>query len=181
MTIPDTGILPAISHADSIIEIFLNPGEYFVGGSGFQVRTLLGSCVSITLWHPRLQFGTISHYLLPCRNQAPVKPDAPGLDGKYGDEAIILMIDALHDVDIPITGCQAKIFGGGNMFPDCPINKQLDVGLRNGEMARKLMAQHHIPVVAEALFGYGHREIIFNLSNGEVWMRQLKLPFSAQD
>lgn len=34
---------------DSAIEIFLDPGEYFVDDDNFVVRTLLGSCVSITL------------------------------------------------------------------------------------------------------------------------------------
>ena len=31
------------------MDIFLSPGELFVGDAGFQIRTILGSCVSITV------------------------------------------------------------------------------------------------------------------------------------
>lgn len=48
-----------------VIDRFLNPGEIFFGGSGFRVRTLLGSCVSIVLWHPNRHLGGMCHYLLP--------------------------------------------------------------------------------------------------------------------
>ena len=172
--------LPATTDLEGVIEIFLNPGEYFVGGSGYQVRTLLGSCVSITLWHQRLRFGAISHFLLPFRKQT-LRTDRAEieLDGKYADESMILILDAFQRENVPLTGCQAKIFGGGNMFPGHSVTQQLDVGLKNGEMARKLLAKYRIPVVAEDLFGYGHRELIFNLGNGDVWMRQMKLTAST--
>ncbi|PJC13706.1 MAG: chemotaxis protein, partial [Comamonadaceae bacterium CG_4_9_14_0_8_um_filter_60_18] len=31
---------------DNLIDIFLQPGELFVADAGFQIRTILGSCVS---------------------------------------------------------------------------------------------------------------------------------------
>jgi chemotaxis protein CheD len=48
------------------------------------------------------------------------------------------------------------------------------VGQRNGEAARQLLAQEGIEVVTESLFGVGHRQIIFNVSNGDVWSRQIR-------
>lgn len=38
--------------ATDVIDIFLQPGEHYVGDADCTIRTLLGSCVSITLWHP---------------------------------------------------------------------------------------------------------------------------------
>ncbi len=199
--------------SDGVVEIFLNPGEYFVGGAGFQVRTILGSCVSIILWHQRLRFGAMSHYLLSSRPGTATAPcAAPGnrslrcstssvlgvvppasmhssampadafdmagkLDGKYADEVLVLMIRALHDAKIPLAECQAKIFGGGNMFPGRPVRDQLDIGLKNGEAAKLLLSAYGIPVVSENLFGFGHREIIFNPGNGDVWVRQIRPEF----
>jgi len=96
------------------------------------------------------------------------------LDGKYADEVLVLMIRALRDAQIPLAECQAKVFGGGNMFPDRPLRDQLDIGLKNGEAAKLLLAAYGIPVVSKNLFGFGHREIIFNPSNGDVWVRQIK-------
>lgn len=170
--------------SDEVIELFLNPGEYFVGGAGFQVRTLLGSCVSIVLWHQRLRFGAMSHYLLPSRPGRSTLPHefeaARQLDGKYADEVLRLMAKKLCDAKIPLAECHARIFGGGNMFPDRSIINQFDIGLKNGEAAKRLLAAYEIPIVSENLFGFGHREIIFNTGNGEVWMRQVKLELPAK-
>ena len=52
---------------DDILEIFLQPGEFYFGEGKTRIRTLLGSCVAITLWHPRLHIGGMSHYMLPSR------------------------------------------------------------------------------------------------------------------
>jgi len=48
---------------------FLQPGEVGVGDSACRFRTLLGSCVSITLWHPQRRFGAMSHFLLECEGK----------------------------------------------------------------------------------------------------------------
>jgi chemotaxis protein CheD len=48
-------------------ELFLHPGEYAFGDAQTRIRTLLGSCVAITFWHPVLKTGAMCHYLLPAR------------------------------------------------------------------------------------------------------------------
>lgn len=154
-----------------LMDIFLQPGELFVGDAAFQIRTILGSCVSITLWHPQACVGGMSHFLLPTRS-VPV----PGqmLDGRYGDEALQWMLKDLRAAGVNPKQCQAKIFGGGNMFPGQTRASAITVGQRNGEAARQLLAQEGIQVVTESLYGVGHRQIIFNVSNGDVWSRQIR-------
>ncbi|MBI3230783.1 MAG: chemotaxis protein CheD [Burkholderiales bacterium] len=172
---------------DSAIEIFLDPGEYFVGDDSFQVRTLLGSCVSITLWHPTRRFGAMCHFLLSSRPAGALEMDrrksnrpaterrsATALDGKYADEVMLLMMKELRQNDIPVEKCHAKVFGGGNMFPGRRMEDNLNVGKKNGETAKMLLRSHGIPIVSEDLYGNGHREVIFNVSNGDVWIRQVK-------
>lgn len=159
-----------------LLDIFLQPGELFVADAGFQIRTILGSCVSITLWHPRLHVGGMSHFLLPTRGSV---ADASELDGRYGDEALALMFKDLKAAGANPTQCEAKIFGGGNMFPGNQHArgqhaKGLAVGKRNGEAARELLRQHNIEVVSESLFGIGHRQIIFDISKGDVWSKQVR-------
>lgn len=154
------------------IEIFLDPGDYFVGDAIFQVRTLLGSCVSMILWHPRLQFGAMSHFLLSHR-KCSVQSDAEGLEGKYADEVLQLMMRELADAGVPVGQCQAKVFGGGNMFPHQALPAALNVGRLNGQAALALLQAHGLTVVAQDLYGEGHREVIFNVRKGEVWVRQV--------
>ena len=59
-------------------EVILQPGELFFGKEDVVVRTVLGSCIAITLWHPEQKQGGMCHYMLPSRRNPSAK-----LDGRY--------------------------------------------------------------------------------------------------
>ena len=154
-----------------LTDVFLMPGDYFVGDERYRVRTLLGSCVSVTLWHPSLRVGAMSHFLLPGTGQG--KPhDKPGA---FGDDAMALLLDGLARHGVAPAQCQAKIFGGGAMFPRVPgVRANVrDIGRQNGDCARRQLRQHGIHVVSESLFGAGHRQLIFTIRSGDVLCRQV--------
>ena len=157
-------------------EIFLKPGEYAVGDTSCRIRTVLGSCISIALWCPGLQLGAMSHCLLPSRGRVGVEGvrglELRGLDARYADEALHLMLHELERRNVRAAACSAKIFGGGNMFP-AQRGAGVPVGRRNGEAARRLLKAYGIEVVSESLFGDGHRQIVFDIATGDVWARQL--------
>ncbi|MFA7268759.1 MAG: chemotaxis protein CheD [Sterolibacterium sp.] len=145
--------------------VFLNAGEFHFGTAPLQLATLLGSCVTVTLWHPRRQIGGMCHFLVPKRTRQP----GMALDGHFADEAF-----ALFDQAILRNGCrpeefQAKLFGGGDMFSG--TNSNLSVGEQNILAARSLLKQRGIPLLAEHAGGAGHRKLIFDLATGEVQMR----------
>jgi len=150
--------------------VVLQPGEYFVGDASLRIRTVLGSCVSVTLWHPLRRIGAMSHFLLASRGGA----GSVELDPRYGDEALPLMLHELAAHQVDAAQCQAKIFGGGDMFPAHRARGAPAVGRRNGEAARGLLQAHGIEVVSESLFGEGHRQIIFDIGSGHVWSRQIR-------
>jgi chemotaxis protein CheD len=160
-----------MAEADDRIDVFLQPGEYFVADDGFRIRTLLGSCVSITLWHPATRRGGMSHFLLPTRA---IRAPGDELDGRYADEALELIVRELSQAGVPLSQCEAKVFGGGNMFPGHPQASSMPVGLRNGEAARNLLAVRGIAIASESLFGIGHRQIIFDVTTGDVWAHQVR-------
>jgi chemotaxis protein CheD len=146
--------------------IVLHPGEVHVGDARDRVITLLGSCVSITLWHPQKKIGAMSHYLLSTRNRT----HASGkLDGRYGDEAIQLMFEGLLARAVAPEQCVAKIFGGGHMFAGLWRNETRDIGRKNGDAARSMLGSLHIPVVSESLYGERFRKIYFDIASGVVW------------
>jgi chemotaxis protein CheD len=87
------------------------------------------------------------------------------------------MVDDLAKLGVAPVQCEAKIFGGGNMFPEYTRGSAISVGQRNGEAARDLLQTLGISVISESLFGNGHRQIIFDVSNGDVWSRQLSPTF----
>ena len=143
-------------------DVFLRPGDCFVGDGGQRVHTILGSCVAITLWHPATQAGGMCHFVLAHRPRA-VAPDA-----RYGDDALQAMIDGLAELGVPARECEAKAFGGGAMFGR---HGPFHIGRRNGEAARGLLARHGIALRSEHLYGHGHRRIVFDLATGAVWLR----------
>ena len=136
-----------------------------------QVRTLLGSCVSVVLWHPTSRVGAMSHFLLWSRGGFP-RDKAP--DGRYGDEALMLMIDGLAKHGVDHTCCHAKVFGGGDMFAQPALDRAHLIGEMNGRHARKSLAQIGVNVVSQSLFGYGYRHICFDLPTGNVFVRHVE-------
>ena len=157
-------------------EVFLNPGDFYFGGKDTRIVTLLGSCISITAWHTVLHIGGMCHFILPARGGNGKRKN---LDGRYADEAVQLL---LHEITLRNTQpheYQAKIFGGGNMFPHHNKAKgngsnYVDVGSRNIEAARLLLEDHGFRLSAGHVGGDGHRKLIFNLWDGSVWVKHVQ-------
>ncbi len=152
------------SHA---IEIFLQPGEVYFGDRDTRIRTLLGSCVAVVMWHPKLLLGGMCHYMLP-RHPGKKRTE---LDGRYADEAIELMVREIRNAGTRAGEYQVKLFGGGHMFSAHQKVSADHVGAKNVEMARVLMKQHGFTVHSEHLGGVGHRTVFFDIWSGHVWLR----------
>ncbi|HJV24368.1 MAG TPA: chemotaxis protein CheD [Aromatoleum sp.] len=159
-----------------VVEIFLAPGEHYFGDRHTRIRTLLGSCVAISLWHRQRLIGGMCHYLLPSRRRG----ETGELDGKYADEALRLLIGELTRAGTRLQDYEIKMFGGGNMFPDRqprPGRSTADhVGRKNVEAGRQLMQQHGLHTSREDLEGVGHRNVVFDLWTGNVWVKHVALP-----
>ncbi|XHS80116.1 chemotaxis protein CheD [Burkholderiaceae bacterium UC74_6] len=149
-----------------VIPIFLMPGEHFTGDARHRISTLLGSCVSITLWHPKMQLGAMSHFLLPGTGAEHRQPAS----ARYGADALKMMVADLAVRSCDARECEAKVFGGGAMF-ELPERLGKDIGRRNGEAALSMLREAGITVVSESLFDAGHRRIAFSVRTGEVWVR----------
>ena len=160
-----------MSDLEPVIDIFLQPGDCWFGGADTRIRTLLGSCVAITLWNPKQKLGAMCHIMLPQR--APTKKQE-GLDGRYADEAVALMLK-----DIKRAGCrpidfEAKLFGGGSMLSLSAIDGILPE--RNIEIAKKLIHDAGWSLMAEHTGGKGSRQIRFDIATGDVWIRFTPVP-----
>lgn len=150
-------------------EVFLKPGEHHFGNRNTRIRTLLGTCVSLTFWHPEFQLGGMCHYMLPSRSDERRHADLPEQDGRYADEAIDILLQSITAAGTSYRDYQVKVFGGGNMFPDHASGGH--VGMKNVEAARRLVRRHGLNCVAEHLGGYGYRKVIFDIGSGNVWVK----------
>lgn len=157
-----------IHHLGSAIDLFIHPGEYEFADHNFCIRTTLGSCVSIVLWHPERKLGGMCHYMLPSRKRSAHQK----LNGKYADEALELMLAEGHKLGTQPEEYEVKLFGGGNMFPDYK-NRGPSVAARNIEAVRKLIAARGLHIKSESLGGAGYRNVIFDIASGDVWVRRV--------
>jgi chemotaxis protein CheD len=155
---------------DCFIEVFLQPGEFYFGDRETRIRTLLGSCVAITLWHPGLRIGGMCHYMLPMRHG---NHRRTGLDGRYADDAIALFMRELENTGSRPADYEVKMFGGGDQFtvraPVAPIH----VSDGNIDVGRHLLKQNGFKVKAEHLGGTGHRNVIFDVWSGQAWIQHV--------
>lgn len=150
-----------------VIDIFLQPGDFYFGDAHTRIRTILGSCVAITMWHAAARIGGMCHYLLPSRSAGMSRE----LDGRYGDEALALFMAEIARAGTQPAQYEVKMFGGGNMFPQARRLGGLDVGARNAVFGRGLLDKLGFRVKNEHLAGSGHRNVIFELWSGDVWLR----------
>ena len=153
---------PPGAEAD-IVDIFLHPGDHYWGAAGTRIRTILGSCVAICMWHPQSHEGGMCHIMLPTRPKR-----QPGhLDPRYADEALLLLLDEInHSARPNPSEYEVKIFGGGRMFP-VTENAQI-IGEKNIQTVRHLLKRYHLPIKSESLGGDFHRKISFELGTGDV-------------
>ena len=149
------------------IDIFLQPGDVYFGERGTRIRTVLGSCVSLVFWHPRRHVGGMCHWMLPSR----VNQQFGTLDGRYADEATALIFREMHRAATPPHEYQVKMFGGANMFPEHRTQESDHVGQRNVQAARNIVETHGLTCVCEHTAGIGHRNVIFDVWSGDVWVK----------
>lgn len=153
------------------VELFLGPGDFRFCEGPTRLRTLLGSCVAMTFWHPQAQLGAMSHCMLPSR----VRRDAT-LDAKYIDEAFELFQRQVRRRFGRPGDYQLKLFGGGDMFPEHRHDVLGgEVARCNISAARAQAAALNMHPLAIDVGGAGHRNIFFDTWSGAVWVRYTSL------
>jgi chemotaxis protein CheD len=143
------------------------PGELFFGRDVPCLRTLLGSCVAVTLWHPKRRIGGMCHYLLPGRQRSPDQPR----DGKFGDEAVGMLVDALKRAGTRPSEYEAHLYGGADTMPDLERSMRY-VGERNIETGWRLIDQFGFNLVGVDVGENMPRVVRMSLLTGVVEMQR---------
>ena len=152
----------------------IHPGEWAVDDTR-PIATLLGSCVSVCLYDPKLRFGGANHFMLPIRTRS--------TDGEYdsllrGDYAMEVLVNAMLDRGARKQRLVAKAFGGGNVV----TSLRRSIGEGNIAFARAWLEREGIALSASDLGGLWARKIVFNPCNGDAYCRRLdsSQPVSTQ-
>lgn len=137
---------------------YLQPGQLIAAPEPLEISTVLGSCVAVCLWDRRRGQGGANHFLLPSHGGAQASP-------RYGDVAVGQLVAALLALGSRRDDLVAKLFGGASVISAFRgVREQL--GVRNVAVARHLLAQERVPVVAEDVGGQRGRKLIFHTDDG---------------
>ena len=150
-------------------EIFLLPGEFYFGNEYKTIKTLLGSCVAITMWSKRLQLGGMCHYKLPRRLTSP----STRLDGNYGEEALLLFMQNMSRFVLKPEDMVVGVFGAGNMFDYKFKSDEKSIGVQNIRLAHQLLNKLGFSITHESLGGSVSRKIAFDTVRGTVKVQSL--------
>ncbi|MBU4260914.1 MAG: chemotaxis protein CheD [Proteobacteria bacterium] len=155
------------------VRYYLKPGELFLGEEAAVVKTLLGSCVAVTMFSPRYHVGSVCHGVLPsCRNEHPCVGDCR--DGpRYVDCAIRRMLEWFLTQGIARDEIVVKVFGGSDMYSTPEGNERKGVGKQNIDMALKTLEQEGLRLAASDVGGLRGRKVIFRIYSGEVFLKRL--------
>jgi chemotaxis protein CheD len=151
--------------------IYLHPGELCVCDEPTQVITVLGSCVSVTLFNPRLCLGAICHATLPeCRTAG--NCESVCIEAfRYMDCAVRYMLGALRKRGVLNKEIEIKMFGGADTLISQGSNT---VGSKNVQAALSILQEEHLNVVAMDVGDSFGRKLIFYSNTGEVFLKRLR-------
>lgn len=145
---------------------YLLPGNLFVHREERLVITVLGSCVSVCLWDSKNKIGGINHYMLPFWN-------GEGLASpRFGNIAIMKLIEKMLELGADRRHLQAKVFGGGDMLKATSVF--MNIGLRNIELAQDILGDEKISIISADTGGKYGRKLLFNTRSGVVLVKLLK-------
>jgi len=160
---------PSVSKSPSVGDrqrVYLLPGELHASAEPYQIKTILGSCVSICLWDKRRGAGGMNHFLLPASREG--EPASQ----RFADVATRVLLERLRALGCRPPNLRAKVFGGAAIFQTRSryINS---LGAQNVAAALWLMKEAGIPVIAQETGGAQGRKIIFNTDDGVAWAQRI--------
>ncbi|MCV2356224.1 chemotaxis protein CheD [Paucibacter sp. B2R-40] len=165
---PAVSAFSALSASPQIINLM--PGQWHFGQAA-TLKTLLGSCVAITLWHPVKRFGGMCHYLLPSR----ASRGQGALDGRYGDEAVALLLQSIARTGTKPTDYIAHLYGGADTMPD-GMNVKFNVGERNIEQGWALIDSNGFQLKDVDVGDNVPRTVVIDLASGRVEVKRSQAP-----
>ena len=153
-------------------EVRVKVADYAVRRAPHVLATIgLGSCVAIALYDRDAQVGALAHILLP----TPSMSRETSNPAKFPETIVPLMLEEMRALGSrQAAQISAKIVGGASMFGQLANGAGINVGERNVQATRAVLAAAGVALVAEDTgLDYG-RSVFFHLADGRIEVRSLK-------
>jgi chemotaxis protein CheD len=155
--------------------IYLKPGDICFSHKPAVISTLLGSCVSVTMFSQRVGAGAICHGLLPsCKGRKPCECNKFCSEGmRYVDCSILRMLGWFEQNGVARKEIDVKVFGGSDMLSGTESAAKVTVGQQNIRMAFQIIEKENLRIAASDVGGLQGRKIMFSTHTGEVLLKRL--------
>ncbi|MDH5546673.1 MAG: chemotaxis protein CheD [Gammaproteobacteria bacterium] len=148
--------------------VYLMVGDLYFGNQAREVKTLLGSCVAITLWHKEHGIGGMCHIALP-----ETRIDTPDpMNTRFADGAINTFIKYIAEIDLQPKNFTVGLYGGGQMFHYRDKESYIDIGAKNLAITKRLLSLHRFRIVEEDVSGPFYRHICLDLKTGKTTLKK---------
>jgi len=136
---------------------FVEKGEILVTARSIKLLAVTGSNVVVCLWDRQQQIGGICNYRFPRIEK--VLHEAT----LYGNAAILTLIKIMREsYGTSIQDIDAHIIGGASKLGTNETAQE------NVKIAKKILTNFKIRIVAEDCYGHIGRKIVFDVSSGTV-------------
>ncbi len=157
---------------EGLPEVYLQPGESRLVKEPTILRTLLGSCVGIAFWAPRLGLGALCHPMLPRFPAKQALTTTRSAGRRYVDYAIRDLARQFDALGARRDEVEVKLFGGGDVLLTIDDSARPTVGRLNIEVAKRVLNEEGFCVSASSLGGKRGVNIYFNTQTGEVLLQR---------
>ncbi len=147
------------------------PGDIYIAEKPTVITTVLGSCISLTLYNRRLGIGAITHGVMASCHEAESCEYIRAECCRYVDCSIKYIVRKMEKLGVKKGEMVAKIFGGADLLG---ATKSRSVGLANVMSALKTVEEERLKLVAQDVGDCFGRKIKFYSHNGDVFVNRFK-------
>lgn len=154
--------------------VWLQPGEHRAVSGPWILSTLLGSCISACLYDAEAEVAGMNHFLLAGTRYARSMPMNLTDAGRYGINAMELLINSMLKLGAEKRRLKAKVFGGSIFMSHAADRRFLCVGEVNQRFIHEFLSVEGIPVDADDTGGARGRVIHFHTDSRKVYRRYIR-------
>lgn len=152
--------------------VVLAPGEYYASKDNIILSTLLGSCVAACLYDPINKVIGMNHFLLAGNHSGQNDQYFLSEAGRYGINAMELLINEMMKLGAKRQNLKAKAFGGAHVL--VAINSHaLGVPETNVRFIKTFLYTENIELVSSDLGGNSGRKVFFFNTDYRVLLKKL--------
>lgn len=127
----------------------------------------LGSCVSVCAYDPVARVAGMTHIVLPESDHS----NRDRVSAKYADIAVPMLLEGMYKNGALKRNLVVKLVGGAQMLQAAGFDDALEMGTRNVETTKRVLANEGVHPSATDTGGSQGRSVWLSVDSGKVMVR----------